>query len=232
MESGIKHLGVIMDGNRRWAKKNMLDAWLGHEQGVKSLDILIKFCKDYNIQHISAYVFSLENTNRTQIEIDYLFKLLKREIEHILPKLLENNIKLRFIGDIEKSPEDIKLIIQDAEQKTQNNNSMLIDLLFYYGGQQEIIAATQKIAHDIKNNIISPENIDKNLFEKYLWSGDLSAPELVIRTGKVRRLSNFLLYKMAYSELYFLDKLWPEVNYEDFVIAYQDYKSRTQNFGK
>lgn len=232
MKSQIKHLGVIMDGNRRWARKQNLAVWLGHKHGVKPLEALIQFCKDSEIKHLTIYALSLENLNRSELEVKYLLDLFFKEINTALPKLIDNNIKVRFLGDLSNLPENIIESVTNAINLTQDNNSLLLDILFCYGGQQEIVDAAKRLCLDVKNNVLDINDINQNLFEKYLWSGDNPGPCLVIRTGGALRISNFLLYKIAYSEFYFLDKLWPELNYDDLVEANRMYELRNKNFGR
>lgn len=221
-----------MDGNRRWAKKNNFLAWVGHEHGIKPLHILIKFCIDYNIKHLTLYALSIENLGRSKIELNHLFKIFFKEIEEVLPKLLEKNIKIRFLGNFQLLSPKMREVIKNSTIETSNNTGLLIDILLSYGGQQEIINAAKQIGLDVQKGIVDPTIIDQQIFESYLWTGTEAGPCFVIRTGGAQRLSNFLLYKIAYSELLFIEKLWPDLNYDDLVSSVKIYNERTKNFGK
>lgn len=227
----LKHLALIMDGNRRWAKKRSLMPWLGHKQGLETVKLLIKFCLEKNIEFVSLYTFSLENFKRSQEERDYLFDLIIDQTQKILPDLIENKIKIKFYGDKSYYPENIKPAINKLENSTKDFEKLKLNIIFCYGGQQEIVAASKSIAEDIKSGKIKTEEIDQNLFRNYLWTSDLPDPELIIRTGGLKRLSNFFPFQSAYSELYFIDKLWPEITKEDLNLALTDYKNVHRKFG-
>lgn len=232
-EKPLKHLGVIMDGNRRWAKKNGLKPWLGHRKGVEPVRETVRFCLANNIPFLTLYVFSLENLQRPQEELSYLFDVLATEIaSKELHDLCKNGVRVNFIGDREKFPVQLHDVIQDLEQKTINGAALTLNLLFCYGGQQEIISGIKAFAHDYKNGTTTLEELTPQTFKNYLWSNNSPAPELVIRTGGDHRLSNFLLFQAAYSELYFLDCYWPEIEQTDLADAVRYYIGCKRNFGK
>lgn len=221
-----------MDGNRRWAKKNNFFVWLGHEHGIKPLHTLTEFCIDYSIKHLTIYALSIENLGRSKIELKHLFNIFFKEIEIALPKFMENNIKVRFLGDFQLLSIKMREVINSTIIKTEQNTGLLLDVLFCYGGQQEIINATKQIGLDVQKGLLDPAIIDKQLFESYLWTGTEPGPCFVIRTGGAQRLSNFSLYKIAYSELLFIEKLWPDLCYEDLVNSVIIYNARIKNLGK
>lgn len=227
----MEHLALIMDGNRRWAKKRALAPWLGHKQGIESVRIALEFCLNNTIKHLSLYVFSLENFKRAPEEVRFLFELFIDHAKQIIPDLIKNGVQITFIGDKTYFPEHLLPTIHDLETQTQHLKKLKVALLFCYGGRQEIVAAAQQVAYAVKNNQIQPQDITPELFSQYLWSHTLPDPDLIIRTGGVKRLSNLLLYQAAYSELYFLDILWPDITYKHLEEAYADYQQRSRNFG-
>ncbi len=200
----MKHLALIMDGNRRWAKKQGLMPWLGHKQGVSAVRMAIQYCLDHNISYLSLYTFSLENFKRSQQEISYLFSLLGQAQEHIA-EFIKEGVQIRFVGDRSMMPSETLKTCQDLERMTENGHKLLCNFLLCYGGQQEILAAVQAML-DQKLTIALPAD-----FKKCLWLGDIAEPDLIIRTGGVKRLSNFLLFQAAYAEIRFLDCLWPDL---------------------
>src|SRR3990167_157953 len=208
----IKHLGVIMDGNRRWARRSGMPASFGHRQGVNPVKTTIKFCLKHNIPYLTLYAFSLENFKRSEEELSYLFNVLAHEMAgQALDELHAHKVQIRFVGDINLFPPQLDTIVQNAQEKTSKNTALILSILFCYGGQQEIIATTKKLATAAQEGTLDPNTITQELFERYTWFGALPAPDLIIRTGKAQRLSNFLTFQSAYSELYFLPCYWPEV---------------------
>lgn len=226
----INHLAIIMDGNRRWAKKKNLVTKYGHRQGAEKVKELMEFCVEHKIKIVSAYTFSLENFNRDQDEINELFSMLLEESEKALPELIKHEIKVLFIGDKSYFPTHLIDTINKLEFATHRFSSLIFNVLFCYGGRQEIIHAARLIAEDARLGTLKNE-INEELFQKYLWTGNQPDPDIIIRTGGVIRLSNFLLYKAAYSELYFLDKLWPDLTKKDLEKILLDFKKRKRNFG-
>jgi len=232
----LKHLAVIMDGNRRWAKKNNLYPWQGHEAGFETLQELVAFCIEQKIPYLSVYAFSLENFKRSTEEKTHLFSLLIKTACEKLGKFKEAGIRIRFVGDQTLFPESVRSSITTIEQETGAlaRGPIQLDLLilFCYGGQQELIAAAQKICSLSKAGLISESDITQENFRKYLWTGkDIPDPSLIIRTGGAGRLSNFLLYQSAYSELYFTNTLWPDMKKNELLEAVDDFHQRKRNFG-
>lgn len=222
----ISHLALIMDGNRRWAKKHGLFSWLGHRQGAKNVEMVIQYCLDHKISNLSLYTLSLENLlNRSEQEQSYIFLLIK-EAQDKIDQFIKAHIKIRFIGDLSVLPLDVYQRCLKMEELTAQGTQLVCNFLFCYGGQQEILAAAQKIL-DSNEKIVTPD-----LFRENLWSGNVTDPEIIIRTGGVQRLSNFLLFQAAYSEIRFLTCLWPELTKELLDQTVQECISSQKNFGK
>lgn len=227
----IQHLALIMDGNRRWAKKQSLMPWFGHKQGINTVKQVLEFCLENTIKIVSLYTFSLENFRRSPQEISYLFNLIIEEAVIALPELQKQHIKVRFIGNRDYFPNHVIPTVKHLESQTDNYNNLQVNILFCYGARQEILDATKAVALEVKSGNINPEEIDAKLFEKYLWGAAIPDPDLIIRTGGAKRLSNFLLYQAAYSELYFTDLLWPELNKQELSHALTYYQEQRRNFG-
>lgn len=220
----IAHLALIMDGNRRWAKQRGMFAWLGHRQGAKTVEMVMQYCLDKNISYVSLYTLSLENLKRSEQEISYLFSLIE-QVRDRVDEFIKFGIKIRFVGDLVCVPEKTRQVCIDIENATAQGSKLSCQFLFCYGGQQEIIAAAQHLVTD-EQNVIT-----KELFKQYLWSGNIPDPEIIIRTGGVQRLSNFLLFQAAYSEIRFLNCLWPDLSQELLDQTVQDCLQAQKNLG-
>lgn len=230
--TSIKHLAIIPDGNRRWAKKSGLKAWLGHQKGVDPLKMAMKFCCQHNIDHLTIYTWSLENFKRPAEEQEYLFDVLARELASTeLNELVKENIRLRFVGDRSYFPEKLLPIIEEIETKTRRNTRLTVNLLFCYGGRQELIQAVQKLAHHVSDGTLSVDAINDRELKKHLWLADTPDPDLIIRTGARESLSNFLTYHAIYSELYFVDCYWPDFTKEHLVTLIKKFEKARRNFG-
>lgn len=228
-EKPLKHLGIIMDGNRRWAQSQGLKPWIGHRKGVDSIKETLQFCKEYAVPELTLYVFSLENFNRPPEELSFLFDILAQEIaSHEMENLFKEGVRVRFIGDRALFPQKLVPLITDIEQKTAQHTNLTLNLLFCYGGQQEMAAA----ARAITARTSAEEFANWEQFKKYLWSAELPNIDLVIRTAGDQRLSNFLPMQSAYSELYFTPCLWPEMRKEDLMQAAEFFVNCKRNFGK
>lgn len=227
----IKHLACIMDGNRRWAQQKNLQPWYGHKEGVDAAFRVINFCLSRNIEYLSLFMFAIQNFKRSAQEINYIFDMFATNAQEVVAMFIKHDVRVQWIGDRSLFPESLQALCQEIEERTAHAQKLKLQLLFCYGGQEEIVAATKAIAQDVKAGIITPDAISPDLFKTYLWSGAIIHPDLIIRTGKVHRLSNFLLYQAAYSELYFVDCLWPEIS-EDYLQQAVDYFNNCQrNFG-
>lgn len=228
----ITHLAMIMDGNRRWAKKNKLSLASGYsEGGFGAARIAAQFCKQSGIKYLSLYAFSLENFNRPQYEQDILFNgIITQGIKNI-PFFKEHNCKVRFIGDREKFPEKVLPTIIKIEEETASCTDLVINILFCYGARQELVCSIKQLFHKIKKGLISEHDISEKTLEQCLWTAGIPQPELIIRTSGTQRLSNFLLYQAAYSEFCFIDCLWPELTKEHLQQAVDSYLGVQRNFG-
>lgn len=227
----MKHLAIVMDGNRRWARKQGLQVFLGHSQGVEAVQRTAQFCLDKGIPFLSLYTFSLENFKRASDEVAYLFNLLATKMRETLPQFIEKKIRVRFIGDRSFFPAALLPVINEVEQKTEQGTALQINFLFCYGGRQEIISGIKAFMQTVAAGLFKQEQLDEELFKDFLWTKGVPEPELIIRTGGHRRLSNFLLYQAAYSELYFLDCLWPELDHHHLDQALAHYDQCQRNFG-
>ncbi len=228
----IKHLACIMDGNRRWAKKQ---GWLpsdGHREGVRAAQRVVDFCLQQAIPYLSLYTFSLENFRRPHEEQQFLFKILFKELRHqFVKELQKKNVRISFIGDEALFPETVRQECKEIEAMTASADALHVNLLFCYGGRQEIVEGVKKIASHMQEGTLSPAELTDTLFEKYLWTGSMPAPEIIVRTGGAQRLSNFLLFQAAYSELFFLDCLWPELTEGHLTQVLASFQVRQRNFG-
>jgi undecaprenyl diphosphate synthase len=227
----LQHLALIMDGNRRWAKKQGWQAYQGHSQGVESVKRVVEFCLKKNIPYLSLYTFSLENFKRSPTEQTYLFELLVQETTKGLPTFKEQGIRIKFIGDRTLFPDSITEAIVTVEQATQEGKKLHLSLLFCYGSRQEIINSVKQIIAHVQAGLVREEEISETLFESYLWTYGIPEPDLIIRTSGHQRLSNFLLYQAAYSELYFIDCLWPELQIHHLEEAVERFEECQRNFG-
>lgn len=226
-----KHVAIIMDGNRRWAKKRGLPTQLGHSEGANTLEKMADVCEDLGIKYLTVYAFSTENWKRSEEEVDYLMKLLAKHIKDFDKRIKNRNVRFRLVGEISRLNKDLQDGIRGIEERTKNNTGLTVNIAINYGGRAEIAIATQKIAEDVKNNKINLEDINEDLIYKYLQTKETSDPDLLIRTGGEQRLSGFLLWQASYSELYFTDVLWPDFNKEELEKAIEEFNNRKRNFG-
>lgn len=227
----VKHLAIIMDGNRRWAKKRNQGSGYGHRQGIETLKWLIEYCVKRKIEMVSVYAWSLENFQRSPQEAHDLFNLMVEQAQKFLPELVKQGVKIRFIGDKKTFPASVLSTIKLLEESTKNGKTLSLNILFCYGGKQEILSAVHSIIKDVKEGKLD-DVPSEEIFKKYLWTDDIPDPDLIIRTGGVKRLSNFLTYQTAYSELYFTDRYWPDMTAKDLDAALKEYTQRKRNFGK
>lgn len=227
-----RHIAIIMDGNGRWAKQKGKFRVFGHKSGVKTVKKIVEAAAEFNIEYLTLYTFSKENWNRPSSEIDALMQLLVNAVNNEVSKLNEQNVKLLTIGDISKLPDPVEDKLNYAKKLTENNTRLKLVLALNYSSKSEIINATKNIALDTLNNILSVEEINEDTFEKYLYTTEIPNPDLLIRTSGEFRVSNFLLWQIAYSELYFSNKLWPDFDKIDLYNAIIDYQNRERRFGK
>ncbi len=227
-----KHLAIIMDGNGRWAKKQGLLRTFGHESGTKSVRIAIETCAKIGVKNLTLYAFSTENWNRPKLEVDTLMNLLVKSLKNELKTLQDNNIRLNTIGNLEKLPKSAQKELLEVITKTKTNTRMILTLALSYGSREEIINAVKNISQKVKNNIISVDAIDDSIINEHLYTQNLPDVDLLIRTSGEHRISNFLLWQIAYAELYFTDVLWPDFKEQDLYEAISSYQKRERRFGK
>jgi undecaprenyl diphosphate synthase len=226
------HLAIIMDGNGRWAKQRGLLRTIGHEGGTKSVKTTVENCAKLGISNLTLYAFSTENWNRPKLEVDTLMKLLISSLKKEVKTLQENNIKLNAIGNLTNLPAKVQKELNEVISKTSTNSRMTLTLALSYGSREELIQAVKKISEKVKNNIISNEAIDESIINQHLYTQDLPDVDLVIRTSGEHRISNFLLWQIAYAEFYFTDVLWPDFSEENLYEAIISYQNRERRFGK
>jgi len=226
------HLAIIMDGNGRWAKQKGLLRTLGHESGTKSVKTTVETCAKLGIKNLTLYAFSTENWNRPKLEVDTLMKLLISSLKKEMKTLSQNNIRLNAIGNLTNLPLKVQKELNEVIQKTSENTRMTLTLALSYGAREELIQAVKKISDKVKNNIISTNTIDESIINEHLYTHNLPDVDLVIRTSGEHRISNFLLWQIAYAEFYFIDVLWPDFSEEDLYKAIISYQSRERRFGK
>ena len=219
------HIAIIMDGNGRWGLKKYNDRNKGHYYGLQNINKVIKNCIKLHIKYLTLYTFSTENWNRPKKEIEYLFFLFKFFYQKNFNKINKNNIRIKFIGDLKNIPADLKVIIKKIQEKTKNNNRITVVFAFNYGAKSELINAFKKI-HKNKNNKISEELISNNLYTK-----NMPDPDILVRTGGEKRLSNFLLWQLSYAELFFIEKSWPDFNFFDLKKIVNKFSSIKRRFG-
>ncbi len=227
-----KHLAIIMDGNGRWAKQQGLLRAFGHEKGTKSVRITVETCAELGIENLTLYAFSTENWNRPKLEVDTLMKLLVNSLKKELATLEKNNIRLNSIGNIELLPTKAKNELLSVIEKTKNNTRMTLTLALSYGSREELLNVVKIISEKVKNNIISIDTIDESIINEHLYTRNLPDVDLVIRTSGEHRISNFLLWQIAYAEFYFTEVLWPDFKEDDLYAAIISYQKRERRFGK
>lgn len=227
----IKHLACIMDGNRRWARLQGKLPILGHQEGVQAGRRVIQFCLEKKIPYLSFYTFSIENFRRSAQEKDFIFNIVATQGLQEVEKLRQEGVRIRFVGDRTLFPQSLISVCDTLEQQTQHCTVLQVNLLFCYGARQEIIGGIKKIIQQVKAGVLDENDINEESLRHYLWTHDFPDPDLIIRTGGVSRLSNFLLYQAAYSELYFLDCLWPDVGAQQLEQAVSFFDNAQRNFG-
>jgi len=227
-----RHLAIIMDGNGRWAKQQGLLRALGHESGTKSVKVIIESSAKLGIEFLTLYAFSTENWNRPKLEVETLMKVLINSLKKELTTLQKNNIKLNAIGNLEKLPKSAQRELLDVIEKTKDNTQMTLTLALSYGSREELVNVVRNICSKVKNNIISLDDIDDSIINEHLYTQNLPDVDLLIRTSGEHRISNFLLWQIAYAELYFTDILWPDFKEQDLYEAIISYQKRERRFGK
>lgn len=225
------HIAIIMDGNGRWAKRRGLPRQFGHKAGVDTIRNVVEWANDIGVKVLTLYAFSTENWRRPKVEVDFLMRLPVDFLETELQKLLENNIKLQVLGEAAGLPANTQEAVSAATRKTANNSGLILNLAFNYGSRAEILRAVKIISEKTREGLISPEDVDEVMFQRHLYTGDLPDPDLLIRPSGELRLSNFLLWQLAYTEFWFSNTLWPDFSRDEFLRAVLAYQKRDRRFG-
>ena len=227
-----KHTAIIMDGNGRWAEQKGMSRIFGHQNGVAAVKKIVEAANKFNIKYLTLFTFSIENWDRPQSEVDTLMSLLVETLKDEFEDIFRNNIKLNAIGELDTLPDNVRDELYSIIQSTKNNSGMTLTLALSYGGKQEIFKVVKEISDKVKNDIISLDNFDDSLINDHLYTRDLPDVDLLIRTSGEQRISNFLLWQIAYAELYFTDVYWPDFTEEDLEKAIVEYQNRERRFGK
>lgn len=230
--NSLQHIAFIMDGNRRWANKRRLPVAMGHKKGAEVLIDTAKAVKNLGVKYMTVYAFSTENWQREKSEVDGLMNLLRSYLDSSFKELEENNVKIVFIGERNMLAADIVAKMAKIEEKTAENDGMTLCVALSYGGRQEIVAAARKIAELVQGGSLKPENIDAGLFASMLYTAEMPEPDLLIRTSGEQRISNYLLWQLAYSEMYFSQTLWPDFSKEELEKIVEDFNKRERRYGK
>ena len=232
LENIPNHIAIIMDGNGRWANKKGESRDYGHKAGRKSVKKTVEACTELGVKNLTLFAFSTENWNRPKLEIDLLMKLLLLSLNQELKNLNKNNIRFKTIGNLDKLPKKVSSYLNKVTKETKNNNRMTLTLALSYGSREEMITVMKKIGDKVKNNLISLKNIDESLINQHLYTHYLPDVDLLIRTSGEKRISNFLLWQIAYAELYFTKKFWPDFSKEDLYEAIINFQKRQRRFGQ
>lgn len=232
IEKVPQHLAIIMDGNGRWAEKRGLPRSAGHRTGVRRIRDAIEVCGEFNIKYLTVYAFSTENWNRPAAEVDYLMNLFLEALRNEVPKLHQHQIRIRFIGLKDKLAPDLIKLMEESEKLTSNNNALTLNIALNYGGRAEIIASVKGIARQVKEGKLTPEQIQEEDLANHLFTSGQPDPDLLIRPGGERRISNFLIWQIAYTELYFSERYWPEFTKNDLLAAFESFGRRERRFGQ
>lgn len=227
-----QHVAVIMDGNGRWAKRRGLPRIMGHQRGVDALKDLLRCCRDWGIPALTAYAFSTENWGRPLEEVEFLMTLFERVLRRELKEMMEENVRIRFVGNLEALPPSLQEEIARSMAETQDNTGIQFSVATNYGGRQEIVQACRVIASQVREGKIEPQDIDEALFERHLYTFGTPYPDLLIRTSGELRISNFLLWQLAYAEIYVTQTLWPDFDRQQFHQALLSYQNRERRYGK
>lgn len=225
------HLAIIMDGNGRWAQKRLMNRILGHEKGIDAVRRVVRLSSKIGISYLTLYAFSNENWNRPSPEVSALMKLLERYLLKELPEMMQNSIRLNAIGRLDLLPASARKTLNRCIQETENNKGMVLTLALSYGGRAEIIDAVKKMASEMAADMVNAQEITEEQFSSYLYTAGMPDPDFLIRTSGEMRISNFLLWQIAYAEIYVTDTLWPDFGEEDLITALIDYQKRERRFG-
>lgn len=226
-----RHIGIIMDGNGRWAQKRNLPRSAGHTVGAAAFKRIAKYCNKIGLEYLTVYAFSTENWKRPKEEVQAIMDLFREYLHDSINSLNNENIRIRFIGDISALDEDLRQLIHEAEEDTENSTGLTLNIAVNYGGRQEIVAAAKKLCEEAASGALDPKDITEDLISKRLYTADQPDPDLIIRPSGEYRISNFMLWQSAYSEFWYSDILWPDFGPRQLEIAIDDYNRRTRRFG-
>jgi undecaprenyl diphosphate synthase len=226
-----RHVAIIMDGNGRWAQKRLLNRIKGHEKGAETVRTIVRTCCELNIPFLTLYAFSTENWQRPQKEVAALMHILKRFLETETAEMVENNIRLKVIGQIDRLPKDVRLRLEASIAATAGNESLQLNLALSYGGRTEIVEMVQHLASEVVQGKMKIQDIDELVVSNFLYTKDLPDPDIMIRTSGEMRISNFMLWQLAYSELFITPTLWPDFSKEEFIKILTQYQQRERRFG-
>ncbi|MBI3300703.1 MAG: isoprenyl transferase [Deltaproteobacteria bacterium] len=227
-----RHVAVIMDGNGRWAQRRGLSRIEGHKRGKDAVQAVVETSRELGLEYLTLYAFSTENWQRPSGEVRALMGLLRRYLRTELQRMMKNNIRLRAAGDLDRLPLAVHKALDDVVFATRNNDGLTVVLAVSYGAREEIVAATRALTVAVQEGRLDPQQIDEQCFGQYLWTAGIPDPDLLIRTSGEFRLSNFLLWQLAYTEIYVTDTLWPDFGREEFLRALADYQGRERRFGR
>jgi tritrans,polycis-undecaprenyl-diphosphate synthase [geranylgeranyl-diphosphate specific] len=231
-----EHMAIILDGNRRWASERTLNPWLGHEKGAEKVEQLLDWCLKLDVKSITIYAFSTENFSRSMNEVKEIMRIANEQFRKVLTdeRIHKNKVRVKVIGRVSLLPKSLQQLIMDVEKATQDYDEHFLNIALAYGGRAEIVDAARKIAEKVHMGELNPEKIDEQTFEQYLYTAHMSKqdPDLIIRTSGEERLSGFLLWQSAYSELFFLDVYWPDFRFIDLLRAVRVYQKRKRRFGQ
>lgn len=227
----LKHVAIIMDGNRRWAKQQGLPSAAGHKKGASALKKVIAAADDLGIKYLTVYAFSSENWNRPKDEVSFLMKLIYETLKNELKEMLAKNVKIKIIGDLEQLSPELRGILEDAMEKSIDNTGVNLQIAINYGSQNEILTAVKKIAQKVKEGEISEDEITPETISQNLYTAGIPDPDILVRTGGEQRISNYLLWQIAYSEIFVVEKFWPEFGAEDLKNVVEEFAKRSRRFG-
>jgi len=226
------HVAIIMDGNGRWARKRFLNRIKGHQKGAETVRTIVRAGREIGIRHLTLYAFSTENWDRPKSEVAALMNLLKQFLKSEQKELMDNHIRLNAIGQIERLPADVQRTLEESMELTKENHKMCLNLALSYGGRAELVKMVKDIAIKVKDGAIDPDSITAELIAEHLYTRAIPDPDLLIRTSGEMRISNFLLWQIAYTEIYVTDTLWPDFGRDEFIRILQDYQHRERRYGK
>lgn len=230
-ETKLQHIAFIMDGNRRWAKKRFLPSAAGHNEGVKALKATVRAASDFNVKYVTVYAFSTENWDRKPEEVNFLMKLFAETITKELSELDEEGVKITIIGDLKRLSPDLRASLNSAMEHTAGNKGVNLQIALNYGGRDEITNAFKTIAEEIENGNLKSSDINQDLISDYLYTSNIPDPDLLVRTGGEQRVSNYLLWQIAYAEFFVTQKLWPEFDANELALAIKTFGMRNRRFG-